>query len=312
MLHFPTPTFIVFILSCSVLPDAFAALNSSKTGLAWPNGNWDNIEQYASTGMGVSWYYTWSPSSIGSSLEFVPMLWGDRQISQWQSSINATIQHLGTSHVLYFNEPEYPMQANMTPSHGASVWKAQMEPLHSQGVRLGSPAPTSDPQGKQWLLDWLTACDGGCTVDFIALHWYDVNSTAFIEYLEDFHETFQRPLWVTEWACQNFNIVDEQCSLQNVIDFMNATQAFMDATDWVERYAWFGAMQHLQGVNSDDALMDSAGRINALGEQYIGARVPNISANFTPGIVDGGSVGNPRAYLCKSMLMHSRASGQHP
>lgn len=56
MLHFPTPTFIVFILSCSVLPDAFAALNSSKTGLAWPNGNWDNIEQYASTGMGVSWY----------------------------------------------------------------------------------------------------------------------------------------------------------------------------------------------------------------------------------------------------------------
>lgn len=49
---------------------------------------------------------------------------------------------------------------------------------------------------------------------------------------------------------QNFNVVDEQCSLQNVIDFMNATQAFMDATDWVERYAWFGAMQHLQGVNS--------------------------------------------------------------
>lgn len=35
--------------------------------------------------------------------------------------------------------------------------------------------------------------------------------------------------------------------------------------------------------------MDSSGRINALGEQYIGARMPNISANFTPGIVDGGS-----------------------
>lgn len=31
---------------------------------------------------------------------------------------------------------------------------------------------------------------------------------------------------------------------------MNATQAFMDATDWVERYAWFGAMEHLQGVNA--------------------------------------------------------------
>lgn len=31
--------------------------------------------------------------------------------------------------------------------------------------------------------------------------------------------------------------------------FMNATQSFMDSTDWVERYAWFGAMENLQGVN---------------------------------------------------------------
>lgn len=23
----------------------------------------------------------------------------------------------------------------------------------------------------------------------------------------------------------------------------------MDATDWVERYAWFGAMKNMQGVN---------------------------------------------------------------
>lgn len=30
---------------------------------------------------------------------------------------------------------------------------------------------------------------------------------------------------------------------------MNATQEFMDNTDWVERYAWFGAFKDLQGVN---------------------------------------------------------------
>lgn len=30
---------------------------------------------------------------------------------------------------------------------------------------------------------------------------------------------------------------------------MNATQTFLDNTDWVERYAWFGAMENLQGVN---------------------------------------------------------------
>lgn len=49
---------------------------------------------------------------------------------------------------------------------------------------------------------------------------------------------------------QNFNNADEQCSQQDVVDFMNATQEFMDNTDWVERYAWFGAMEDMQGVNA--------------------------------------------------------------
>jgi hypothetical protein len=30
---------------------------------------------------------------------------------------------------------------------------------------------------------------------------------------------------------------------------MNQTQSFMDQSTFVERYAWFGAMENLQGVN---------------------------------------------------------------
>lgn len=144
--------------------------------------------------------------------------------------------------------PQQDGQANLTPKEGVDMWKQYIEPLKSRGVRLGSPAPSSAPSGKTWLLDFLKECDGGCTVDFIALHWYDVNATQFIAYLEDFHSTFQHPIWVTEWACQNFN-GGEQCSPDEVREFMNVTQSFMDATDWVERYAWFGAFTDLQGVN---------------------------------------------------------------
>ena len=101
--------------------------------------------------------------------------------------------------------------------------------------------------------------------------WYDINATQFQEYLEDFHNTFQKPIWVTEWACQvmlsafsNSDPIDllliqpfvlqnynngPQCSQQDIIDFLNQTQSFMDATDWVERYAWYGVMRNLQGVN---------------------------------------------------------------
>ena len=49
---------------------------------------------------------------------------------------------------------------------------------------------------------------------------------------------------------QNYNNANEQCSQQDVVDFMNATQQFMDQTDWLERYAWFGAMEDMQGVNT--------------------------------------------------------------
>jgi hypothetical protein len=62
------------------------------------------------------------------------------------------------------------------------------------------------------------------------------------------HSTFNLPIWVTEWACQNYNN-GPQCSSDSVAAFMNQTQSFMDQTDWVERYSWFGAMENMQGVN---------------------------------------------------------------
>jgi len=288
---FTISIFLVFLPAVVASPPRISSreVNSTgKAGLAWANGPYNNMAQYLTTGK-VQWYYTWSPSSVGSQrIEFVPMLWGQNQVSAWESSINHTISSLKVTHVLGFNEPQQPGQSNMTPAEGASLWKAQIQPLKSRGILLGSPAPSSAPSGKQWLLDFLTECDGGCTLDFIAMHWYDINSTAFIEYVEDFHQTFQLPVWVTEWACQNNNVADEQCDLQDVVNFMNATQGFMDSTSWVERYAWFGAMENMQGVDNADALMTPSGQINTLGGQYIGALVPNISSNYQPGVVHGG------------------------
>ncbi|KZS94534.1 hypothetical protein SISNIDRAFT_453466 [Sistotremastrum niveocremeum HHB9708] len=255
--------------------------NNSKAGLAWPNGDFVDIQQFTKTGK-VSWYYTWGPIGVDTTdIEFVPMLWGADQVDQFTSSINRTLQRTGATAVLGMNEPQETGQSNLTPEQGVAMWTAYLEPLKSQGVRLGSPAPSGAPSGKQWLLDWLGACGNNCTVDFIALHWYDVNATKFQEYLEDFHSTFQRPLWVTEWTCQNFNNATAQCSPEDIIAFMNQTQSFMDSTLWVERYAWFGAMENLQGVNPEDGLMTSTGKINSLGMQYINE---SSTSSATPSI----------------------------
>lgn len=43
------------------------------------------------------------------------------------------------------------------------------------------------------------------------LHWYDVKAEDFQKYVLDFATTFGKPIWVTEYACQNFN-GGAQCS----------------------------------------------------------------------------------------------------
>ncbi|KAH7913285.1 glycoside hydrolase [Hygrophoropsis aurantiaca] len=270
-LLFARSIFVIASVVLSNIVESGASGSTPKAGLAWPNSNYVNVNQFLTTHK-VSWYYTWSPYSINADVEFVPMLWGQSQVNEFAASIDQTISREHVTAVLGMNEPQQSDQSNLTPEQGAQMWKTYLEPLRAKGIRLGSPAPSSAPSGKVWIQDFLQACNGGCTVDFIALHWYDVDATAFELYVQDFYETFKRPIWVTEWACQNFNDAAKQCSYDDIVRFMNQTQTFMDKAEYVERYAWFGAMENLQGVNVDDALMDKAGKINSLGRQYIAAQ----------------------------------------
>ncbi|KAK6969688.1 hypothetical protein R3P38DRAFT_3336814 [Favolaschia claudopus] len=153
------------------------------------------------------------------------------------------------------------------------LWKQHLEPLRAAyGVRLGSPAPSGAPGSWQWLTAFLQQCGEECTVDFLVLHWYGTNATAFKEFLVDYHSGFNMSIWVTESACQNMAGPDDQCSMSDVSSFMQETQGFMDNTDWIERYAWYGSKtpDAMHGVNTKNAMMNSSGIINALGTQYIG------------------------------------------
>lgn len=106
----------------STLLTTRAVTNTSKAGLAWPNGNNVNIEQYTSTGK-VSWcvdaefrsagliyfvfrYYTWSTFPAKANIEFVPMFWGERSIDQWTSMVLKTLPNSEptTTAVLGMNE----------------------------------------------------------------------------------------------------------------------------------------------------------------------------------------------------------------
>ncbi|TEB25018.1 hypothetical protein FA13DRAFT_1578838, partial [Coprinellus micaceus] len=265
---------------------------SHKAGLAWANGNTVDIQPFLATGK-VSWcvFSRFSSRSWGSrgkdvELEWVPLFWGAKSVPDYQRNLDEAVKRANESEktrvraILGMNEPEQPGQSNMTAQEGLDLWMEYMEPLRTQyGVRLGSPAVSSGPAGKRWMQDFLALCDGRCNVDFIALH-------AFIAHLWDYRFTFNRTMWVTEWACHSFVNASEngRCSEEGVAAFMNKTQGFMDQTDWVEKYAWFGAMKDLQGVNEENALMDSNGGVSTLGRQYVNATADqNLSSSAATG-----------------------------
>lgn len=86
------------------LPSSNVSSNN-KAGLGWGAGPDVSVSQYTSTGK-VSWYYDWSPQSYlkGLDLEFTPMLWGAKDLSQWNSTINETITNYPVTAVLGMNE----------------------------------------------------------------------------------------------------------------------------------------------------------------------------------------------------------------
>ncbi|WVQ68045.1 uncharacterized protein L199_006251 [Kwoniella botswanensis] len=274
------------------------ALNDNLTGpgLAWPNRLWVPMGGFTAPGTVISSYYTWGPDPIipptNSSdiwdipFPFIPMLWGCTptyvepfQRALWSDFPNATLTP--QRDILGFNEPDHPQQALCTAQEAATVWREVLEPLRYQGYRLGSPAVTSGETGRQWMKDWYDACQGACNPDFLALHWYDLVPQNFIEHIQYYHNTYNLPVWVTEYAPQNFSVFnpatneyDGQATYVEVQTFMDITTAYMKSVDWVERWFWFGAMYEMQGVNELDCLFDQSGKpnrtgaLNELGVQY--------------------------------------------
>ncbi|GMK58863.1 hypothetical protein CspeluHIS016_0603050 [Cutaneotrichosporon spelunceum] len=254
----------------------------SKLGAAWPNGDWTGPDQPGwignYVGQRTSWYYTWSPRGCKQNddlgLEFVPMLWGAKQVSDWHAAADSWPSSV--KNALFFNEPNQHDQAGIDIYSALGYWINDFLPkTRERGIRAGGAAPTSAPDGVEWVVNFYNHCmeqngndNGKCRADFAAVHYYDVDVGHFQSYLQNFHEKTNLPLWVTEYACQNFN-GGAQCNEGQTWDFHKQMAAWMDSQDWIERYAPFGMMRNMQGVEQYNALMGPSGEITGLGSWYI-------------------------------------------
>jgi len=158
----------------------------------------------------------------------------------------------------------------MDPATAVALWRETMVPLQNRGKKIVCPVTSSNPNGLPWVQQFLKLCGNDCKCDVIPLHFYDNTIEKFKDYVNLWHKSFpDYPLWVTEFACVNFNGPD-QPDPSYVAQFMREVTQWMDQQDFVQRYFAFGFGAHPGGGTSDDiSLMNANGNPTALGNIYL-------------------------------------------
>jgi len=216
--------------------------------------------------LNVSWYYTWHLAPIPGvkGPEFVPMQWSKPDGETEHLLVNSRFPVL-----LSFNEPDRTAQAGLSVAEASGIWPR----LESASMRLGSPA-TSRP-GARWMRQFMEmAEERKARVDFVALHLYSgTDPNEFLRTVDWAYREFRRPIWITEFAVADWKAQgpgSNRYSEHEVLTFMQKVVPELEARDFVERYAWFGAGRSagMKEVIRTSRLFEADGELSRLGRYY--------------------------------------------
>jgi len=250
---------------------------SKKRGICVP-WNFDpahfNLYQPAIDNGTISWitnWELWKPQGLPSNVHFVPQCrTGDKacELNGYFTTYESDAQ---VHDFMGFNEPDIPSQANMTVEAAVDLWKAHVLPIKSKfpGVRVGSPAISNAPEGLAWLASFFRQLGGvgASGVDFVVCHYYSPDVDHFKRYMADVHRRFDRPVWMTEFACTNWN-PGAPPSEPEVLHFMTEALRFLEASPFVERYSWFGAMEDVGEAVGRANGFQKDGKLSEAGKLY--------------------------------------------
>lgn len=221
---------------------------SSKKG--WAGGSAQLHRQF-----GAKWYYTWSPKTRTSqAASFVPMMKGAWSLKQ----APAIRKMKGISHLLGFNEPERAKQGNITVDKAIELWPDLVALAEDKDLRLGSPAPSSDKAGMDWLAAFMErAKREKLRVDFLALHWYRGRDAGqFEDFVKQVYRDYDLPIWITEF--NGWSGPEEEN-----YEFLKDSLKFLERDRKVERYAYFNPPK-----GKPHSLLDKNGKLTRMGELY--------------------------------------------
>ena len=189
------------------------------TGDGFSDGRWSfcDVDQHATSP---------ADAARADGMEFVPMFWNSvpdpnnlsaTQIANFQAA----------SHVMGFNEPERPDQANLTPANAAAKWANVVTIANTYNLKIVGPCMTKD--AFTWYDEWLTECNNlypgvGCHHDAVCIHMYlqphPCDTSKSWECFGDatgyhakmhlnrwWNDYGNKPIWVTEYGCYPVSIL---------------------------------------------------------------------------------------------------------
>ncbi|MBN2700261.1 MAG: hypothetical protein JXR29_02280 [Methylothermaceae bacterium] len=216
----------------------------------------------------VAWYYTWKPYPIEgvSKEEFVPMIWGGRQLDKQMAALRARGK---VPVLLAINEPNKPDQANMSVAETVRRWPE----IEALADRISSPAPAG-VLGRWFQKFHRLAQDRGLRFDFLAVHLYGPpDPRKFLTKIDAIHEKYDMPIWITEFAVADWRAKrkgSNRYSEAKVLEFMQQVLPELEKRPYIERYAWFGAGQRslTREPVYTSRLFEKDGALTALGRFY--------------------------------------------
>ena len=203
----------------------------------------------ANNALKTTWCYNWDAGNNS---------WKDREYvvqhhhEGWPSFENLASN--GTSpNLLGNNEPDNTADDREHPSSVSEVLK-NWPKMMATGKRLGSPAVAGD---YNWLYQFIDSIDArGWRCDFVCVHayWYS-DWESWKSQLKQIHERTGRPIWITEmnyganwtgWPGSNTNGNDANYAIhkQHFAPIIDG----LEATDYIERYAAYNAVQDCRRV----------------------------------------------------------------
>lgn len=237
--------------------------------------------------IGATWYYDWNiaGNSTAANYDYSAI----RQTQYWPAFTDI-INKTNLNHLLGFNEPDRPDQANMTLEEAYQAWPQLMQ----TGLRLGSPAP-ANPESS-WITDFLRKTDSSnYRVDFVAIHCYWGGQTPQQWYnrLKTIYDRVKRPLWITEWNNgANWTTetwpADQSSQFLKQLNDMKGILQVLDTASFVERYAEYDWVENKRALVLADTLTPAG--------KYYYANKSDLAYNPAKAFVHNWKLVSPRIY----------------